>query len=84
MKSTVFPQEKSVFTNSDDFAKESSISKAFGTVTNDKVYRTFDFYMLENVKSAKEYNGEKITADVSNMDIQKRQAEYAKREAEER
>ena len=54
LKSTVFPQEKSVFTNSDDFAKESSISKAFGTVTNDKVYRTFDFYMLENVKSAKE------------------------------
>ena len=84
LKSTVFPQEKSVFTNSDDFAEESSISKAFGTVTNDKVYRTFDFYMLENVKSAKEYNGEKITADVSNMDIQERQAEYAKREAEEK
>ena len=84
LKSTVFPQEKSVFTNSDDFAEESSISKAFGTVTNDKVYRTFDFYMLENVKSAKEYNGEKITADVSKMNIQERQAEYAKREAEEK
>lgn len=40
--------------------------------------------MLENVKSAKEYNGEKIAADVSNMNIQERQAEYAKREAEER
>lgn len=84
LKSTVFPQDKSVFTSSGDFAEESSISKAFGTVTSDKVYRTFDFYMLENVKSAKEYNGEKIAADVSNMNIQERQAEYAKREAEEK
>lgn len=79
LKSTVFQQEKSIFTQGSDFAAESSISKAFGTVGTD---RTFDFYMLENIKSAKSHEGESIAKDVTNMSTSQKQAEYAKREAE--
>lgn len=80
LKSTLFQQEKSIFSQDGDFA-ESSISKAFGTSGDN---RTFDFYMLENLKFAKEFNGERIAANVSGMTVEEKQAEYAKREAEEK
>lgn len=84
LKSNVMEQaEVNNFTQESDYG--SVTSTAFGT-SEDKEYRTFDFYLLENIKKSKSYEEDgkitSIASNVANLPIEDKKKEYAKREAE--
>lgn len=84
LKSTVIAQEKNLFTSKDEYA-DSKTYTGFGTTEENNIqYRTFDFYMMENIKNAifSAKDGTMIATDVSNMTLEDKKAEYAKREKE--
>lgn len=78
-KSVLIAQNTNILEEGD--YTESSVSSKFGTSTEDKS-RTFDFYMLENIKKAQEYENKSIATNVANMSEDQKKIEYAKREEE--
>lgn len=86
LKSNVIDQPKANnFTKVSDYGN-SIVNTAFGT-SEDNEYRIFDFYMLENIKNSKSYREKdgtesSISSNVSNLTIENKIKEYAKREAE--
>lgn len=83
LKSTLIAQNTNTFIDKTDYS-DSKVYTSFETMTEGpSSYRTFDFYMLENIKETiKSSNGNGIASDVSGMSIKEKQAEYAKREKE--
>lgn len=85
LKSNVMEQtEVNSFTKESDYGFTEST--AFGT-SEDKEYRTFDFYLLENIKKSKTYEESdgtetSIASDVANLTQEDKKKEYAKRESE--
>lgn len=81
LKSNIIEQSKvNSFTQKEDYGN-SIVSTAFNTNENDKS-RTFDFYMLENLKNSKSYKEKDGTVTSINPSATDKKAEYAKREAE--
>ncbi|MBD3591381.1 fimbrial protein [Bacteroides sp. GM023] len=82
LKSKIIEQTTSSFNEKSDYGN-SKVSTGFGTENeSNKSFRTFDFYMTENIKNAKEYEGSSISRNVSGMSNEEKIKEYAKREAE--
>lgn len=86
MKSTVIAQNKNILSLEDagngDYT-QSNVSNRFATSNEGATtFRTFDFYMLESIKKAISTEDGSIAADVSQMSIEEKKAEYAKRELE--
>ncbi|WP_185911622.1 MULTISPECIES: fimbrial protein [Bacteroides] len=81
LKSNIIEQPKvNSFTQEKNYGN-SIVSTAFKTNENDKS-RTFDFYMLENIKNSKTYKEKDGTVSSINPSATDKKAEYAKREAE--
>lgn len=81
LKSNIIEQPKlNSFTQEKNYGN-SIVSTAFKTSKDDKS-RTFDFYMLENIKNSKTYQEKDGTVSSINPSATDKKAEYAKREAE--
>lgn len=84
LKSNVIEQANvNSFKEAEDYGN-SIVSTAFKTNEEDKS-RTFDFYMLENIKNSKSYkdkDGKVTSINPSATSPEDKKAEYAKREAE--
>lgn len=81
LKSNIIEQsEVNSLTEKSDFGN-SKVSTAFRTDETDKA-RTFDFYMLENIKKSKEYKDKDGNVTFIDPKSENKKAEYAKREAE--
>ena len=82
LKSKIIGQNINSFTQASDYG-ESSVFTGFGTSNESGTnYRTFDFYMLENIKNSKEHEGSSIASNVGNLPDTDKRKEYAKREEE--
>ncbi len=82
LKSKIIGQNINSFTEASDYG-ESSVFTGFGTSNESGTnYRTFDFYMLENIKNSKEHEGSSIASNVGNLPDTDKRKEYAKREEE--
>lgn len=82
LNSKIIGQATSSFSEKSDYGN-SKVSTGFGTENElKKSFRTFDFYMMENIKSAIEYEGNSISRNISGMSNEEKIKEYAKREAE--
>lgn len=86
LKSNVIEQPQvNSFVQESDYGM-SIVNTKFGT-SEDKKYRTFDFYMLENIKNSKSYQEadgteSSIASNVDGLSLDEKSIEYAKREAE--
>lgn len=81
LKSKIIEQPKvNSFTQEEHYGN-STVSTAFNTNEDDKS-RTFDFYMLENIKNSRSYKEKDGTVSSINPSATDKKAEYAKREAE--